>query len=340
MVNTTSLSIGLRLLCWMEFIKKGTMAKKVYFIGNGFDLHHLVRSSYKNYAEWLMSYDYSLYLKINTVYGIVGIEDIWWGDFENQMGELDVEAYSGWVYRNYGPDFGSESFREADRYVAEMEAEKELNNLFSRIKNSFYKWIQQLNLANVLRKVELDIGDSYFICFNYTDTLRKLYKIPQSHICYIHGNARRGDALVLGHGKTKEQISAPTKMPSGLSKEEQQEWIDENMTDESYHRIVESSIDAVSAQRKEVNSIIQYNSEVWNQMTNAQDLYIYGLSFSKIDTPYITKAISMMDKKTIALHVSYHDEKDMDNIYKYFEQIKFPIEKINLVNLEDIMIYV
>lgn len=315
------------------------MAKNIYFIGNGFDLHHLIRSSYKNYADWLMSYDYSLYLKINIVYGAVGREDKWWGDFENQMGELDVEAYSAWIYRSYGPDFGSDNYREADRYVAEMQAEEELNDLFYGIKNSFYKWIQQLNMANVLRKVKLDINDSFFICFNYTDTLRRLYKIPQDKICYIHGNVRKGDELVLGHGKTKDQLIEPTKMPPYLSKEQQQEWIDENITDDSYHRTVDASIDAISNQRKEVEKIINKNVEVWNQMAQARNFYIYGLSFSPIDSPYLTKAVSMMDMKKVVIYVSYHNQKDKDNIYHYFKQINYPIEMINLVNLEDIMIY-
>ena len=315
------------------------MTKNVYFIGNGFDLHHFIRSSYKNYADWLKGYDYSLYLKINIIYGVVGREDKWWGDFENQMGELDVEAYSARIYRNYGPDFGSDNFREADRFVAEMKAEEELNHLFYGIKTSFYKWIQQLNLANVLRKVELDISDSYFICFNYTDTLMSLYKIPQDKICYIHGNAKKGDELILGHGKTKDQLIEPTKMPPNLSKVQQQEWIDNNMIDDSYHRTIDAAIEAVGNQRKKVEKIINKNIVVWNQLTQAQNFYIYGLSFSKIDTPYITKAISMMDKKKVVIHVSYHDQEDKDNIYQYFKQIKYPVEMINLVNLEDIMIY-
>lgn len=315
------------------------MAKNIYFIGNGFDLHHLINSSYKDYAEWLMSYDYSLFLEVNTVYGAVGREDKWWGDFENKIGELDVEAYSAWIYRNYGPDFGSDSFREADRFVAEMKAEEELNDLFYRLKKSFYKWVQQLNLANVLRKVELDVSNSYFICFNYTDTLKRLYKIPQDKICYIHGNARKGDVLVLGHDKTKEQLIEPTKMPSKLSKEQQQEWIEDNVTDDSFHRTVDASIDAVSNQRKEVETIINKNVEVWNQMAQARNFYIYGLSFSQIDTPYITKALSMMDKKEVVIQISYYDQKDKDHIYHYFKQIKYPVEMIKLVNLKDLMIY-
>lgn len=315
------------------------MAENIYFIGNGFDLHHLIHSRYNDYADWLMNFDYNLFLKVNLVYGAVGREEKWWGDFENQMGELDVEAYSAWIYRSYGPDFGSDSFREADRFVAEMKAEEELNDLFYRLKNSFYKWVQQLNLANILRKVVLDVSDSYFICFNYTDTLKRLYKIPENKICYIHGNARKGDELILGHGKTKEQLIEPTKMPSNLSKEQQQEWIEDNVTDDSFHRTVDASIDAVSNQRKEVEKIMNKNVEVWNQMAQARNFYIYGLSFSKIDTPYLTKAISMIDKKEVVIHVSYHDQKDKDNIYHYFNQINYPIEMINLVNLEDIMIY-
>ena len=93
-------------------------------------------------------------------------------------------------------------------------------------------------------------------------------------------------------------------MPSNLTEEQQQEWIDENITDDSFHRTVGATIDAVSNQRKEVERIIYHNDEAWNQMTQAQYFYIYGLSFSPIDTPYITKALSMMDKKNLSIVVT------------------------------------
>ena len=38
-----------------------------------------------------------------------------------------------------------------------------------------------------------------FLNFNYTDTLEKVYGIPASNILYIHGNALRGNNLILGH---------------------------------------------------------------------------------------------------------------------------------------------
>jgi len=313
------------------------MANSIFFIGNGFDLHHRIPSSFKNYASWLCKNDVDLFLKIDKVYKCC--DKNWWADFETQIGELDVEAYSAEVYRVYGPDFGSDNYREADRYAAEIKAEQELKELFLKVKYSFYKWVQQLPLANVLRKVMIDTKDSFFVSFNYTDTLRRLYNIPNDKVCYIHGNARRGDELVLGHGKTKEQLLQPTKMPINLSKEQQQEWIDENITDDSYHRTVEASVDAVSAQRKEVEMIIRNNGVIWNQMKNAHYFYIYGLSFSSIDVPYIKKALSMMNRNELSIYVSYYNQQDKDKIFHFFQQEKFPVDKITLVNLEDIMVY-
>lgn len=313
------------------------MAKNIYFIGNGFDLHHLIHSRYRDYARWLCKNDIDLFIKIEDVYGKCD-KDLW-ADFETQIGELDVEDYSARIYRDYRPNFGSDDFREADRYVPEMKAEEALNDLFLRIRRSFYKWVRQLSLANVLKKVEIDIYNSFFICFNYTDTLRRLYNIPQDKICYIHGNARKGDELVLGHGKTKDQLIEPTLMPSNLTEEQQQEWIDENITDDSFHRTVGATIDAVSNQRKEVERIIYHNDEAWNQMTQAQYFYIYGLSFSPIDTPYITKALSMMDKKNLSIVVNYYNQKDIEKINEYFHQLEFPEEKITLVQLKDLLVY-
>lgn len=64
------------------------MLKHLYIIGNGFDLHHGINSSYKNFHEWMNENNPDVIEKVDEIYGIC--DDEWWSDFENQLASLDV----------------------------------------------------------------------------------------------------------------------------------------------------------------------------------------------------------------------------------------------------------
>ena len=59
-----------------------------------------------------------------------------------------------------------------------------------------------------------------FLSFNYTDTLETVYGIPENHICYIHGKAKRGDNLVVGHHS--ENLIQDDPEPQFTTEEERQ----------------------------------------------------------------------------------------------------------------------
>ena len=68
------------------------MAKHLYIIGNGFDLHHKINSSYKNFQQWMYENNPDIIEKVDEIYGIC--DDEWWSDFENQLASLDAIRYS------------------------------------------------------------------------------------------------------------------------------------------------------------------------------------------------------------------------------------------------------
>ena len=49
--------------------------KSLYIIGNGFDIHHGIKSRYSDYREWLKEYDFDLYDKLCRLYDSID-EDI------------------------------------------------------------------------------------------------------------------------------------------------------------------------------------------------------------------------------------------------------------------------
>lgn len=52
-------------------------------------------------------------------------------------------------------------------------------------------------------------GDSFFLNFNYTLTLEKVYNIPERNVFHIHGIT--GDNIIVGHGLSNERINELTE---------------------------------------------------------------------------------------------------------------------------------
>ena len=68
--------------------KKKQCYTKLYVIGNGFDLHHGIQSSYFNFKDFLEENDPDVYNVVDTYFG--NVKDFWW-DFEKNLALLDED---------------------------------------------------------------------------------------------------------------------------------------------------------------------------------------------------------------------------------------------------------
>jgi hypothetical protein len=134
---------------------------------------------------------------------------------------------------------------------------------------------------------------NYFLTFNYTRTLERVYGVPESNICHIHGvsnNAKNlndttsGD-LIFGHG---------------------QEVFDTNVTN------IPNT--AYNINKKPVNRCIIKNQLFFEKLAGVTNIYSYGFSFGDVDMPYIKKIC--------------HSIGDTSNVTWYFNDYK--IEKYRM----------
>ena len=307
------------------------MIKNLYFIGNGFDLHHGIQSRYTDYAYWLIDNDLSLFYKIESTFGWPN--DDWWGDFENNIGELSVEDYTREICREYAPDYASDDFHERDRFAGKFEIERQLSELFNSIRKSFHSWISKLAPANDSKKIMINTKDSFFVNFNYTPTLEKLYDIDDKSILYIHGKANKDKELILGHGKTIEQFNKEIKFTAYQ--------IDENQDgDDFYDMALDTTIEILGKQRKRVDDIISNNERVFANFSNIKDFYIYGLSFSSIDIPYIGRIINGFVGEYINFHISYYSNEDLQKAKSCIKDMGINNSRVEFVKLDDLLIKV
>lgn len=274
----------------MTFVAPYFKITSFYIIGNGFDLHHEIQSSYRCYEKWLESNSPEIY---NAIIEIYDCDKEWWSDFEKNIGSLNIVDYTYKVAFANQPDLCSEHC-DAMHGDAQVAVNIELSNLFSSIKDSFHDWISRLNKPITTKRIRLNTENSLFLSFNYTKTLEELYGIDASRVLHIHGCVDDDENFIIGHGSSLEDLRntilhGGSKCQCDINSEEDREWQDD-ITHSLFYQLAEkTTLDIVSSQRKPVDKLMIQYSDFFSALSNIPEIYVYGLSLSPIDLPYLEK---------------------------------------------------
>ena len=253
--------------------------KHLYIIGNGFDLHHDIPSSYYYYMHWLWCIYPELADEIERTFEGAE-EDAWWSDFERHLAKVDC-TYD--ITVPIYPDFEVEGIE-----LKGTNSPDRLAALYKAIQKTFIKWANGLNdcLPAIHPDLPLDT-DAAFLTFNYTDTLQDVYHIPDSQILHIHGNVSRGEYVIIGHDSTGDYYP-----------EKQFEMVD--FKNAPYEVAKE-----ITAFRKPTSRIIDINRQWFKSLKDVELITVCGFSFSNVDIPYmqeIIKHVSEDAKWQIYIH--------------------------------------
>lgn len=308
----------------------------LYVIGNGFDLHHGVKSSYHCYMEWLKENHKDDYQKIIDFYGNEAEEYEWWNEFETNLGYFDIrEKVENWAFLNQPNDKQLEDMK-IDVMAGAWDAQTEIDGIMSILKDSFHEWIDSLKPALSANKIVIDSQNAYFINFNYSLTLENVYNVPSAQILHIHG-CLNDDEYIIGHGRTYEEVkedAEPYIPPFDSNKDDPSEYgldaIDDEITEHTKTEAVNKTMKAA----KPTDEIIKKNRSIFDQLSEVNKVCIYGLSFSSVDEPYLNHIISSVAPKA-KLEASYYSLSDKESIKKFARKHNL---SIRLVCLEDLQV--
>lgn len=274
--------------------------KNLYIIGNGFDKHHEIPSGYWDFHEWLTEKNPELVDQIDELYGY---SDDLWGNFEVELGNLDIPSVASEIYAENPADEMSDHY-ERTFHAGAIVAGDTVGEIYNKIREMFPEWVKSLPAADTCKKIRIDKEDSFFITFNYTDTLLDVYGIPLDDILFIHGRASdsANRHLVLGHGKSREEIQREAEAK-----------FDEE-THPAYIQTVEAVERQVNMMKKNTSRIIDDNQSAWEAMKDVQHIYCYGFSMSLVDMPYLQKIIASIDAQHVIWHVDVFGNDD-EQIY-------------------------
>ena len=292
--------------------------KHLYIIGNGFDIYSGLHTRYSDFRRWLQTNYPFVYENMEAAYEMDGE---WWNNFEEQLGNLNINRY---VRKFLPPE------KPIEQIIQEIEERRtkhpnyslppnlyhdspcanRLRGLLDILQYCFERWVDHVQRQIVNPQyVDIETEDAYFINFNYTDTIQRLYKVPDEQILHIHGRATKHDHLIFGHNKP--MLGATRHDFDG-----------------------EKVGEALSHYNKNPYVCILKHDTLPIIIQDTQFVHIYGLSFSNIDEPYIDWVAMNTDANK--WEISNYSEEDKNQIEKFILNHWILRDRIKLIKLENI----
>lgn len=270
----------------------------LYIIGNGFDLHHGLDTSYKNFRDNVVLKTPNLRKLLLDLYGDAINEDMWWSDFEAKLSDIDYNHLLN-----------------SDNGVA-MGGMKVQNFLTGQLPPLFGKWIKSIKLKNAPEK-QLDIDkDALFFTFNYSLVLEIIYEVNKDNIWHIHNSIEEVDSIIVGHDSDENRLVS--NYNSNGANKQYNSWIVDNI------------IPWAAKGAKGVNKRIEENMENFNKYSTIKHIISMGFSFNEIDMPYIKAIISSnYNKNDIDWTIYYNQEGEDDIIIDKLKNIGIKEIQIN-----------
>ena len=294
---------------------------RLYIIGNGFDIHHGVESSYWDFKEYLDNEDSDLVEKLEEYFG----SDALWSDFEETLAYLDTEQIIN-ECMTYLVSYGAEDWSEEYNHDYQYEVQRRIDLITGKLKERFIEWVLQLKLPDITEKNMVHIENkALFINFNYTSTLERLYKVSCDRILYIHNKAiDTNSTLIIGHSRNpqneKTLIELYNDEDTDVRVAEGNKILD-NYFLETY---------------KSTETIINENKSFFDSLEMIKIIYVFGHSLSVVDKPYFQEISNRIDKENVSWKVSFHNKKDLIKFNKFFNDLNIPNENITYDRISNI----
>lgn len=271
----------------------------LFIIGNGFDKAHGIESSYGDFKTWVHSeHGIAFSAEVAQVESFFNANGELWADFETNLGHYNVDKIAAQRFGIFPFVIIEYDVNENNKIQIIGNSMPYIESLSEALQSIFRKWIFSLDTRKP-QKYSLN-KEAYYLTFNYTDTLERVYGIPDKNILHIHGSILTKDkSLVLGHNNYIDPMSVTIE---GNDMRDNNERID---------RICE-----MNNLIKPCLNIIERNTSFFRKLNDITDIWVYGHSYNEIDLPYFQKIKQSIHPNTM-WHMGWHTEDDLNHLMNY-----------------------
>lgn len=340
--------------------------KRLFIIGNGFDIAHGLPTRYVDFKKFLEKSDFSFFEKIFEIYKysfkrkihpltheILNLNknedeyDLLWKDFEANMRDVNENL----IFDEY--EFGLEYETEYDDQIKEnieRDVLETFYEVYERLQDKLDEWILNIDITNLNKKTSLINNEKYdlYLNFNYTRVLEEVYNIEEE-ICHIHGKIGK-TSLIMGHNNKdkineleKELNYYTTRNIDLLNKKEPEVGIDEY---EEYEELEETNNEFTERIKceellkfyketyKEPSYYIEENYYFFKNISEIDEILIIGHSLNEIDIPYFEYIFSKV-KNEVKWKVYYYLEEDREIFKNKILKLGIKEENIEILNTKE-----
>lgn len=289
---------------------------KLYIIGNGFDLHHGMKTSYPDFCRYVKENDIELANFLEMYFYLDTNKDYLWTNFEKDLGTFD---YGLFLDDNDNTEPMHDSFKPSHIYGLEDDLLEQGKQMTKRIKEAFYGWLLEVEYPDENKyPLRLDVN-SLFLSFNYTETLRKLYSVSRDNILHIHHAIENyGSDLIFGHNIKLN------------NEPEFDEYGNSNRT--LYSDSESASKMLLYAFYKDTAEIIEWHTGFFDNLSDIDEIIVLGHSLNDIDMPYFDR-VSKAVKSSVKWTVSYYSSEEIPRMRQALSKIAKEISFVKLINL-------
>ncbi len=291
--------------------------KRLYIIGNGFDIFHGIKSKYSDFKDFVKKQNRNLFDALEEYFN----SDELWADFEETLAYIDMDKIVDDA-SDFLISYAAEDWSDAYHHDYQYEIRRVINIVTVDLKKIFTRWVLELDIPTS-KKLPLPKSSTY-LTFNYTKTLEKNYQIPSANIVYIHNKAvDENSTLILGHSRQ------PTQK---ISFNEEIDMEDEDVRIAEGHQILNNYF---LRTYKNTETIISEKQSFFNQIKNIDEIYVFGHSISTVDQKYFEKILSVVSKNA-TWTVSYYGHEQQSERFETLLNLGIEADKIKLIQLTDL----
>ena len=272
--------------------------RTLYIIGNGFDLASGLATSYRHFYQWLKAKNKDSLINLSEIFW--GQNQNLWSDFEKALGEYDEQHILEFCSPNEEFDYDHPT-----RSVAAIEDGPDwiFRPIMDELIEAFNDWVGSINIsiANPINNFTFP-RESTYLTFNYTETLERIYSIPQSNVLHIHGSRLSGRQYVMGHNNFREPNNEGNNADDMFNIQDTKNEI----------------INWMNNLLKDTTTIIRNNQNFFQSLSNIVQVIVYGHSLNEVDWPYMKEIANNigLDKQWRILQHSNEDSKRIDSFIR------------------------
>lgn len=168
--------------------------------------------------------------------------------------------------------------------------------------------------------------DARYLTFNYTDTLQRVYGVPDTNVLHIHGAAKHvDDQLILGHGWKRSPVDS---FNHGIDHEEADTRVMEG------NNIIDGYF---SATFKRTDRVITQHQPFFRSLSDIRTVLVMGHSLSEVDMPYLREVLNHIGTNETRWQVSFYDSsQDAEDAMR---DLGVPIDETKYVPLTTLSLW-